>query len=102
MIHAATGEGFPLAMQEAVASGVPLVALWDEGYEGWVERGVIAACDDLGELAGAVEHVARSEPTRIRLGARGRAWAEARWSWRRTADEYEEVYREVCARARHD
>ena len=45
MVHPASGEGFPLAVQEAVASGLPVVLLWDEGYARWMPRTVVAACD---------------------------------------------------------
>ena len=37
LLHAATGEGFPVTVQEAMASGLPVALLWDSGYVGSVK-----------------------------------------------------------------
>jgi glycosyltransferase involved in cell wall biosynthesis len=98
MVHASVGEGLPLAVQEGISSGVPLVLLWDEGYSGWIGRDAVAACQTLDELAKTVLQLAASGESRRSLGRRARAWAEARWDWEATVDAYEQLYRESLAR----
>lgn len=95
MVHASTGEGFPLAVQEAIAAGVPLVLLWDEGYAGWLDPRAVAACHDLASLGSVVSGLAGDPHARARLSAAERAWAEARWSWDATVSAYEALYSEV-------
>ena len=95
MVHASTGEGFPLAMQEAMASGLPLAVLWDPGYAAWLDRSVIAACDSIGELGSAVRTLAVDAGSRDRLSRAGREWTERRWSWDATVDAYEKLYTSV-------
>jgi D-inositol-3-phosphate glycosyltransferase len=92
MVHASTGEGFPIAVQEAIATGVPLVLLWDEGYAEWLDRGVVAACDTMEEVGRTVDAVVADAAWRSRLAAAERAWAERRWSWEATVAAYEGVY----------
>jgi glycosyltransferase involved in cell wall biosynthesis len=95
MVHASTGEGFPLAVQEALASGVPLAVLWDAGYAAWLDRDVVAACDTLEQLDRAVRSLATDEPLRRRLSAAGRGWVEQHWSWDATVEAYERLYHDI-------
>jgi len=94
MVNPSTGEGFPLAIQEAVAAGVPLVLLWDEGYDGWLPRDAVAACDDLTAVQAAVRALVASPEARARLSRAGRDWAVRQWSWDATVNAYEELYRD--------
>jgi glycosyltransferase involved in cell wall biosynthesis len=95
MVHPASGEGFPLAVQESVASGVPVVLLWDEGYARWMPRDFVGACDSVSEIVPCVEALASDGDARARMAASGREWALAHWSWDSTITAYEQVYREV-------
>jgi D-inositol-3-phosphate glycosyltransferase len=100
MVQASTGEGFPLVVQEALATGVAIAILWDPGYETSLDRNVVAACDTVSELPGAVRSLAVNESLRHRLARDGRQWAERRWSWEATARSYEVLYAEVARRPR--
>jgi D-inositol-3-phosphate glycosyltransferase len=91
MVHASTGEGFPLAVQEAMASGVPLVILWDEGYAQGLDRSSVLAVDSLGELPGALLALVADEGRRRELGEAGRRWAGMHWGWDHTVNEYERL-----------
>jgi glycosyltransferase involved in cell wall biosynthesis len=95
MVHASTGEGFPLAMQEALASGVPLAALWDPGYDAWLDRSAALACESIDQLQAAVWSLAAHEALRSQLSRAGREWTERRWSWDATVDAYERLYLDV-------
>ena len=96
MVQASTGEGFPLVVQEALASGVAIAILWDPGYATQLDRGVVAACDTVDSIAGAVRSLATDEALRHRLSRDGRAWAERHWSWDATAAAYEQLYAEIA------
>lgn len=95
MVHASTGEGFPLAVQEALASGVPIALLWDPGYAAWLDRSTVAACDSVPELAHAVHALATDAALRCRLSRAGREWTEHKWSWDATVEAYEQLYSDV-------
>jgi D-inositol-3-phosphate glycosyltransferase len=95
MIHAATGEGFPLAVQEAIASGVPVVLLWDEGYSRLLPKDLVRACDRVEDIRPRIAELAHDAQCRAALAVQGREWAERKWSWDATVAAYEAVYHEV-------
>ena len=99
MVNPSTGEGFPLVVLEAVASGVPLVLMWDDGYAGWLPREVVVACDRVEAIAPALDALVADAARRRALAAAGRAWAEARWSWESVIHRYEELYHDVRVRS---
>jgi D-inositol-3-phosphate glycosyltransferase len=92
MVHASTGEGFPLAVQEAMASGLSVALLWDDGYRGWLDRATVAGCETLDELGAVVTALANDPSLRADLGSRARAWAENCWNWEATVRGYEHLY----------
>ena len=95
MVHAATGEGFPLAVQEAMATAVPVVLRWDPGYAGMLDRAAVLACDTPGEIADAVGQLVASPECRALLGTTGERWARGAWSWKSTVQSFEQLYAEV-------
>ncbi|MFL5607951.1 MAG: glycosyltransferase family 4 protein [Gemmatimonadaceae bacterium] len=97
MVLPSTGEGFPLAVQEAVASGLPLVLRWDDGYGSALSRDVVLAYDTADAVGDAVRSLVTSPADRARLAASGRRWAEEAWSWQTTVESYEELYDVVIA-----
>lgn len=97
-VHPAAGEGFPLAVQESVASGVPVVLLWDDGYSRWMPRELAAACDETDDIARELLALVADVPRRAALAQAGRAWAEKHWSWEANVAAYEEIYHDVVDR----
>jgi glycosyltransferase involved in cell wall biosynthesis len=91
------GEAFPLAVGEAMASGIPCVVT-DVGDSGLLvaETGRVVRPRDPEALARGWEELVRLGPEgRRRLGAAARARIEARFGLARVAAEYAQVYRRV-------
>lgn len=98
-VHIGVGEGFPVAVQEAAASGLPVLLLWDEGYADSIGREHVLALASLTELESSCARLAGSHDLRAVLGRRARLHAECSWSWTRTVDRYEAVYRRALSEA---
>lgn len=96
MVHPASGEGFPLAVQEAVASGLPVVLLWDDGYARWMPRTLVVAADAPHDVPARLAELARNPERRAELSGAGRAWAAEQWSWDATVRAYERIYYDVA------
>ena len=93
------GEGFPLALQEALLAGVPSVITRHPGYDRYVgdgdavfiERSATAIREALRQLA--------SDPGRRReIGRRAQAAGERSFGVRAFADAYESLYTELLDR----
>jgi glycosyltransferase involved in cell wall biosynthesis len=88
-------EGLPLAIPEAMASGIPVVATSVGGIPSAVPRqcGVLVPKGDEKGLRGAVEALTRDSARTHAMGECARRYALEHFSVERMADAYERIYR---------
>ncbi len=87
------GEGFPLVVQEALASGLPVVVTDNEVNRDYLDETVAVftarSPDAIRENTLAL---LRSPDLRRRMGTAGRMWAVRHFDWEDSVDRYLELY----------
>jgi L-malate glycosyltransferase len=99
-VSAARSEPFGLAIVEAMAAGLPVVAAASEGARETIEDGFsgkLVPVDDAAALAQAIDDLLDNPVERSRLGRNAQHAARERFSLARMAIDTERVYREVLA-----
>jgi D-inositol-3-phosphate glycosyltransferase len=90
------GEGFPLALQEALVTGVPCVVTPGRGYEHYLREGeAITVNRNEEEIRAALRRLAKDERLRNQLAVRAREAGAREFGVERFAEAYELMYREV-------
>jgi glycosyltransferase involved in cell wall biosynthesis len=100
-VSASRSESFGMAMVEALACGVPVVATATEGAREIVEDGVtglLVPSGDVPALASAVAALLGDEGRRRQLGERAREVAAERFDLARMVEATERVYAEALGR----
>lgn len=93
-------EGFPISILEAMSHRLPVVCTPVGGNPELVtdsEHGFLVPVDDHAALAEAIGKIAGDPELRRRLGEAGHARVRDEFSFDRTTDRYEEIYRRVLA-----
>jgi len=101
LVHPSDHESFGRVVVEAMAAALPVVGVAGGGVGEIVEHertGLLAPPDDAQSLAAHIERLARDRSLRERLGAAGRARAEAHYSVERCAAGVLAVYRMAMQR----
>jgi glycosyltransferase involved in cell wall biosynthesis len=101
LVSASRSESFGMAMAEAMACGVPVVATATEGAREVVEdgsTGVLVPVEDVNSLASAVVALLEDEGRRRRLSEREREVAAERFDLARMVEATERVYAEALGR----
>jgi glycosyltransferase involved in cell wall biosynthesis len=78
-----TTEGFPLTVQEAMASGLPLVTTDDPGYAPYgLDRAQVSLLPrDADVLRAELSSLVKDQPRRKRMGVYSRTYAERSFAW---------------------
>jgi len=95
LVSASSNEGLPLAVIEAMASGLPVVATRVGGVPELVEdgrNGLLVPPGVSGALACAIEKLVRRPDLRAAMGSEGRRLAMAKFDLDLCARRYEELY----------
>lgn len=99
-VSAARSEPFGLAIVEAMAAGLAVVATASEGAVEIIDDGAtgkLVPVDNPEALAHAINHLLDNAPERARLGRNASLTARERFSLQRMASDTEKVYAEVLA-----
>jgi glycosyltransferase involved in cell wall biosynthesis len=95
------GEGFPLALQEALVTGVPCLVSPAAGYEHYLRDGdALSVRRDSEELSSALRRLAGDEGLQRELGSRAREAGRREFGLAPFLDGYERVYDDAVEAAR--
>lgn len=94
------GEGFPLALQEALLAGLPCVIVRHPGYERYVgDEDVVYVDRDGAAIRAALEGLVASPERRAALAARAAEAGRRSFGVAAFTDAYEALYRELVSQA---
>jgi len=98
LVSASRKEGLPIAILEAMAGGLPLVAtavgdVFNVVRDG--ETGILLPTGDPGALASAIVDLLRNREKRRRLGSVARQLVESQYSAERMSNDYLDTYKDA-------
>ncbi len=99
--HTSVSDALPVAILEAQAMGLPVVATQVGGIHEAVldgETGRLLPFGDVEGLADAIQELWKSPSKRRSMGEAGRKWIEENFSVEREAAQWVELYKDLCGR----
>jgi glycosyltransferase involved in cell wall biosynthesis len=95
-------EGFPLTLQEAMASGLPIITSDDPGYDVYgFDRDLVALMPPtVSHIRSALERVAADADLRRRMAKYSLHVATTRFPWSAHARELECIYSDLCSKTK--
>jgi glycosyltransferase involved in cell wall biosynthesis len=96
------GEGLGLVFLEAMAAGVPIIGTASGGPSEIIVdhfNGLLIEEEDVKGFAHALCALLSDPGARRKMGERGRSMVEAKYTWRRFAERYSEIYSDCLAGA---
>lgn len=97
-VSASRSESFGLAIVEAMASGLPIIATETEGAKEIIvnkRTGTLVPVGDVDSLATAMRYLISNHTKRQQLGENARTYAQENFSLARMIEETEQLYRET-------
>lgn len=93
--HISLGEGLPIALLEAMAQGLPIIATPVGGIpEAIVDgRDGLLVKPDSREIADKIRYLLQNENVAEKLGQNARRTAEERFTWEKSASRFLDIYR---------
>jgi glycosyltransferase involved in cell wall biosynthesis len=99
-VTATTWEGMPNTVLEGMACGLPVVGTRAAGLAELVREGVNGYLVDINDAATMADRIAElidNPYERQRMGKESRRISEREFAWEYIAEQYEAIYRRLCA-----
>ncbi|MEP7341327.1 MAG: glycosyltransferase family 4 protein [Acidobacteriota bacterium] len=96
-------EGFPIAVLEAMAAGLPIIATRVGAIPEMIEQGIggyLVHPGDISGLLSALDTLAENESLRIRMGKHNAQSCKSRYSYKRAANSQVGLYDDLLKRGR--
>ncbi|MBN1680351.1 MAG: glycosyltransferase [Anaerolineae bacterium] len=99
----AVGEGFSMAVLEAMACGLPVLLTPGCNFPEVVDAGAgLVVPREIDALAHALRDVLTGDERRASMGRRARDLVQARFTWPQVVAQLDDVYRSVCEHRQHN
>ncbi|MBU0465012.1 MAG: glycosyltransferase [Proteobacteria bacterium] len=100
-LHCSENEGLPVAIMEAMAAGLPVIAAKVGGVPELVKHGVTGYClnfDDDKKFADKIVQLSYDDQTRIKMGQQARALADTRFNKKNIINQNIKIYNSILER----
>jgi len=103
-LHCSENEGLPVAIMEAMAAGLPVIAAKVGGVPELVKHGVTGYClnfDDDKGFADKIMQLFEIDQTRIKMGQQARSFVENRFNKKKIINQNIKLYNSILKRGKH-